>query len=124
DGTVITSENTAHVLLSDVYARYSKTQQDLFFIDAAETIFENLVSGDLDFMKLVEQLFLARDTGHFKMWSEIETEQKLIQKYDLSGELEKDNSETTQFGVFHNDYTWGKLSYYLRSTVNIYETCN
>lgn len=119
-GDQLTAENAVRLLLAEVYARYEDFRaQDAFFASAAAASFEALVSGQSDPRVMVEQLARAADEGRVLVWSAHETEQAAISGTVLEGALPTGEAAQDAVGVYLNDGTRSKLSYYLDTSVAV-----
>ncbi len=122
DGTVLDGTNTAQILLNQIYLDKSIEAQDDFFTDAAEAAFDALLDGSPDVGAMVEALTRAAVEGRFMVWTADPYEELVLAGTPLSGELmgEKDGSPVV--GVYLNDSSATKMSYYLDYSVTIDRT--
>lgn len=119
-GDVLTSENVVATLLSDVYARYpDPAVQDDFFAGAAATVFSTVAGGDLDPAALIAALSRAGDERRLYLWSADPAQQARLEETTLAGTLPVSTMEQPRFGVYVNDGTGAKMSYYLRGEVGV-----
>ncbi|MCK6210805.1 DUF4012 domain-containing protein [Georgenia sp. EYE_87] len=122
-GEQLTADNTAKVLLSDVYARFPEpADQDAFFETAAATIFEQVVGGDVDPKATIEALDAAADKGRLLVWSAHEDEQRLLAGTKLGGELRGNTGTSPVLGVYLNDRNGAKIGYYQRVAAEVVTT--
>ena len=113
-GDVLSAENAVQLLLSDVYSRYTEpAQQDLFFAAAASAVFDKVAGGDLDPAKLIDALAKSGSERRINLWSAVEAEQTELAATTLAGNLPQKTDQTQPFGVYLNDGTEAKMSYYL-----------
>ncbi|WP_423494743.1 DUF4012 domain-containing protein [Microbacterium esteraromaticum] len=111
----ISAENAVPLLLSDVYSLLPDPKmQDAFFAAAAASVFDALTAGDPNPRALLDSLTRAVDEGRLIYAPTDEAEAALVAGSRLSGRLPADNSETTMLGVYVNDFTEGKLDYYMQ----------
>ena len=111
----LTAENAVPFLLSDVYEQYTiPAQQDAVFALATNAVFDALVSGNAEPQALLESLTKAVDEGRLLYQTSNEAEAKLIGTSRLSGKMPTSNDEVTMVGAYVNDFTEGKLDYYLQ----------
>ncbi|MGB3376831.1 MAG: DUF4012 domain-containing protein [Microbacterium sp.] len=111
----LTSENAVSFLLKDVYAQYSiPAQQDAVFALSTQAIFDAVTSGEAEPKALLESLTKAVDEGRLMYQSSDEEQTKLIDESRLSGKMPTSNTDTTTVGAYVNDFTEGKLDYYLQ----------
>ncbi|WEG07890.1 DUF4012 domain-containing protein [Microbacterium horticulturae] len=123
DGTKLTSANVVDELLYKAYVRYpSGTAQDLFFADVAARVFMKVAGGGWDVMKMYNALHTSADEQRLYLWFANDDEQAMSVDLGLDGQLKTTNKETTQVGIFLNDYAASKLEYFLTSKVAV--TCN
>ncbi len=73
----------------------------------------------VDYVDLIKQAFRAADEGRVFAYSTKPAEKALIERFNLSGVMLKSNKENTQVGVFFNDSSISKLSYYLTTSIEI-----
>lgn len=117
-GEVLSAENAAPLLLNEAYLRYEDPlQQNAFFSAAAGSVFTALTSGAWDPALLIQSLVRSTEEGRIMYWSDRPDEMNLVQGTRLSGKLPSDNSEATVAGVYFNDNTGSKKSYYLDASV-------
>jgi hypothetical protein len=113
-GDHLTSSDAVRILLSDVYARYPKNDdQDAFFASAAVEVFDAISSGDFKPAPFATAIAQAVDENRLYFHSFHQDVEAAFDGSRLSGPLPpKDGAEHTTVGVFVNDLTEGKLSYY------------
>ncbi|HCS61374.1 MAG TPA: hypothetical protein DIW46_08265 [Microbacterium sp.] len=113
-GDTLTSENTAALLLNEVYFRYTDPfAQNVFFGVAANAVFNALTGGKAEPVPLMSALSRASDEGRLLYWSEDPGEMELIAGSRLRGVMPLKNDEQSVVGVYVNDNTGSKMSYYL-----------
>ena len=124
DGTAVDGTNAAKVLLSDTYWMFGNDgdAQDAYFAAVAglafETIMDNLGNaGMTDLMGVVEQ---SGKDGRLLVWMANEDEQSLMVNMGLSGRLESDSTKPV-LGVYLNDDTYSKISWYASSSTVVGE---
>ncbi|MFC7788590.1 DUF4012 domain-containing protein [Microbacterium sp. MAHUQ-60] len=111
----LTAENAVPFLLSDVYAQYPiPAQQDAVFALSTRAIFDALTSGKAEPKALLESLTKAVDEGRLMYQPSDEKQTELLAESRLSGMMPTTNAETTTVGAYVNDYTEGKLDYYMQ----------
>jgi hypothetical protein len=118
-GATLTADNAVRVLLSDVYAKLSTAAQDQYFATVARAVFEVLTRQPRDMGGLVAQL--ARGVGERRilMWSADPQEEAHLAGTMLEGSLPITDRTSPTVGVFLNDGTGAKLSYYLTHTADL-----
>jgi len=120
DGEELNSANAVSVLLSDVYARYpDPTSQDAFFATAAKEIFGAMLSGHASAPQLLSALSLGSEQRRLLIWAARPDEQEQISGTTLAGELPSTTEEVARFGVYLNDGTGSKMSYYVKPSVSL-----
>ncbi len=113
-GDKLTSSDAVKVLLSDVYARYPKNaEQDTFFSSAAVEIFDAVSSGGFKPVPFAAAVVQAVDENRVYFYSYDKQVEAAMRGSRLSGPLPTSDGEgNATVGVFVNDLTEGKLSYY------------
>lgn len=113
-GDKLTSNDAVKILLSDVYARYpNNDDQDAFFASAAVEVFDAVSSGDFKPVPFATAIVQAVDENRVYFHSFDEGIEAAFDGSRLSGPLpESDGPDQTTLGVFVNDLTEGKLSFY------------
>jgi hypothetical protein len=116
----ITADNAAELLLSEVYARFENpADQDAFFALAASRIFETVTNLSGDPGRLVEALAMAAGQQRIALWSANPVEQQRLLELELAGGLPVSSAENAVFGLYVNDSTGAKMSYYLDYSIAI-----
>lgn len=124
DGTQLDAGNAVRVMLEEVYDRYGPEESDAFFADAVSRVFGKVVSGAGTPLALLEAIDKGVDQKHVMMWLAREDEQAMSVEQGASGTFAPDNAQVAQVGVFLNDSGYGKLDYYLSSSVSVTaDTC-
>ena len=119
-GDVLTSGNAASLLLNEVYFRYRDPfDQNVFFGAAAGSVFSALTRGSFDPVSLIAALSRSADEGRILYWSQDHVEQELIAGTRMQGVMPSDNEKETVLGVYINDNTGSKMSYYLDMGVKV-----
>jgi hypothetical protein len=119
-GDPLTADNAVRTLLSDVYANYpDPAAQDAYFAGAARAIFEELIEGRGDPKAMLDQLAKASGERRLLMWSAVPEEEATIDGTVLAGRMPTDDGTAPTVGVFLNDGSGAKLSYYLDQTVDL-----
>ncbi len=114
-GEVVDAENTAALLMSEPYERFGtdNAAMDAFFSEVTTVMFDALTGGDWEIAAMWDQLVRSAEEGRVFVWFEDEGLNALAHEYGLDGALREDNTEATQLGIYFNDYTVGKLNYWL-----------
>ncbi|MFZ5872116.1 MAG: DUF4012 domain-containing protein [Actinomycetota bacterium] len=119
-GDQLTAESAVPLLLAEVYARYEDPRvQNEFFASAAAASFEALVTGQGNPRAMVDQLARAAGEGRVLVWSAHEAEQAVIAGTVLEGALPMGDAARGAVGVYLNDGTRSKLSYYLQTSATL-----
>ncbi|WP_398470510.1 DUF4012 domain-containing protein [Tardiphaga sp.] len=124
-GTTLTSSNAAEVLMNDVYLQFTDPgEQDAFFERTTGAIFQALLTGRGSVGALVAALSRAADEHRVYVWSADPSEQAVLAGTTLAGALPVSDTRTARFGVFLNDGTGSKMSYYVKPEVELsWDSC-
>ncbi|MDM4761503.1 DUF4012 domain-containing protein [Galbitalea sp. SE-J8] len=113
DGTELTADNAVKVLLSDVYAKYpDNAEQDEYFAAAASSVFDKIASGSFDLVGFADAIGRAAAERRILYAPDDATQEAALAGLPVLGELPADNAQQTAVGVYINDLTMAKLSYY------------
>ncbi|GAA4196165.1 hypothetical protein GCM10022219_22420 [Microbacterium oryzae] len=127
-GDVMTSQNAAQLLLSDVYSRWNSYESgdvvDQFFASVAEQVFTKISTGDFDVQSMLWAIRHGIDGGNILFHSANEDVQAQIADQKVAGILAKDNEEQTEVGVFFRDESASKIDYYMKSNIDVAQTCS
>jgi hypothetical protein len=119
-GDRLTADNAVDHLLSDVYAQLASPQaQDDYFAHVAKASFEALTRGDADPAAALEALARAAAERRILVWSADRADRALIAGTILEGSLPDHDGPQPTVGVFLNDGTGAKLSYYLVHSASV-----
>lgn len=122
-GTELTAANVVDELLHGVYRRYEDpVEQDLFFGRAARAVFRAVSSDVSDPQALVNGLARAAAEGRLYAHLFDEEQQEELAGSAVAGELVTDPDAAPQVGVYLNDGTGSKMSYFLRYDVDVTPT--
>lgn len=114
DGSTLSGDDAVATLLNTVYLdKPDPLDQDVYFADAAHTVFDAVVSGAGEPGDVMDALAEAARQGRLLVWSADDTEQERLAGTVLSGELRGVDGESPVIGVYLNDGTQAKLGYYL-----------
>jgi hypothetical protein len=120
EGTLLTSDNAVDLLMSDVYAQISDpVAQNEFFTTAALAVFQQLLSGAGDADQMVAALAQAGGEHRLLAWSAHAAEQRRLAGTVLEGRLPRTEPHRPTIGIFFNEGTSSKLSYYLRAAADV-----
>lgn len=112
DGVEIRADNAVDVLLRDTYQRLDPVGQNVFFAKVARAVFERMTSGDGDSQVLLRSLIRGVDEGRLMVSSFDEDDRDLIEGTQIASELAGPD-DPPELGIYLNDGTRSKLSYYL-----------
>jgi len=126
-GDTLTSANAVQLLLSDVYSRWSDYESqdmaDAFFAGVATKVFDKIATGDFDMLTMVSSLGRGIDQGSLLFHSFDEETQNYIAEERVSGILPETNEEESVVGVYFRDESTSKISYYMKSNIDVMQTC-
>ena len=121
NGETIDGTNAVKVLLHDIYNRGLKNaEQDAVFSEVAELAFDKITS-DLGKAKLSGLIHAVGDgvsNGHLKVWCVESAQESLIRELGCGGEVSTDETAPA-LGVYFNDVTYSKMSWYLSTSTQI-----
>lgn len=121
----LTADNAVQYLLSDIYAEVkSPAVQDAIFARLAAGVFAKMTTSHPNPKVLLQALGTATDERRLLLWSSHPDEQSIIAATPLRGALPTGEAAGGSFGVFFNDGTGSKMSYYLRSAITLVPACD
>ena len=116
----LTADNVVDELLHNVYLRYENPlDQDEFFRQAAQAVFTQLTSGEGDPQEILRGLARGASEHRLLVHSFDAEEQASLSGRTVAGELVTEPTAQPQVGVYLNDTTAAKMSYFLRNTVEV-----
>ncbi|WP_432826450.1 DUF4012 domain-containing protein [Dactylosporangium sp. CA-092794] len=119
-GGPLTARTAVRTLLSDAYATWrTDAEQDRYFAGVARAVFDRLTALDAEPRALLAALRRATGERRMLVWSAHPDEQRLITGTALEGALPPEDGPDPTVGVFLNDGTGGKLSYYLSPAASV-----
>lgn len=119
-GQELNGENAARVLLNEIYVEVADTEiQDAFFAEAATAAFDALIAGGHDVSATIDALAVSAREGRLLVWSSDPREQSLITGTVIGGDLRGDVDGAPIVGVYLNDASATKMSYYLDYSVTV-----
>lgn len=122
DDVTLTSGNAAETLLNTVYARFrDPEEQDTFFADAAQTVFDAALSGKGDIRKTLLALREATSERRLMLWFADDEAEAVLDDTRLNGKLPGE-STTPHVGVYLNDATASKMQWYLTTENEVEST--
>jgi hypothetical protein len=121
DGIEINADNAVSVLLNETYLRFPGDQApaDAFFAATSAAVFQKLVAGQWDLMRMLEVFGAAGEEQRLYGWFARDDEEQVAQELGIDGQLTSDNAETTEIGMFLNDAAVSKLEYYLSTSIAV-----
>lgn len=123
DGVALTSETVVDELLNNVYRRIADpAEQDAFFARAASAVFDRLLAGSASPQDALSALAQGAREHRLYVRSFAGAEQAVLQPTTVAGALITDPAAPPQVGLYLNDLTGSKMSYYLRTEVDVEAT--
>lgn len=127
-GDTMSSANAVQLLLSDVYTRWNSYEDpeivDAFFASVAAQVFDKIATADFDMLTMASSLSRGIDQGSLLFHSFDDETQSFIADERVSGILPTDNEETSTVGVFFRDESASKIDYYMKSNIDVTQTCS
>nr|WP_232534213.1 DUF4012 domain-containing protein [Plantactinospora sp. KBS50] len=117
-GTTLTSGTAVRELLVDIYRRATPAEQDSYYAHSAKAVFNALLTRAVDLPAMATALGRALAERRLLFWSAHPAEQAVVADTRIGGVLPERETQPT-IGVFLNDGTGAKLSYYLKGTANL-----
>lgn len=115
DGTVIDGTTAAEELLSGTYWKFGNDgdAQDEYFGAVAALAFEHVMNnlGSVELGDFLDVINESAEDGRLLVWMADETEEDVVMQAGLAGEL-GDDPTTPVLGVYINDATVSKISWY------------
>lgn len=112
--TKVTAENAVELLLNKVYLKYPVEVQDAIFQATTAAVFDKIMNGGVEPRELLAALTQASAERRVLVWSDNKSEQAALDGTKLQGPLPVTDANNTRFGVYVNDGTGSKLSYYMK----------
>ncbi|WP_395690760.1 DUF4012 domain-containing protein [Nocardioides sp.] len=113
--TELTADNAVELLLHQVYLEHpDPAAQDAYFRQVARAVFDAVSRGTDSPVALAQALGRAAREHRIYVHSFHPDEQRLIDETSVAGALTDAGSRGPQVGVYLNDATGSKMSYYLR----------
>jgi hypothetical protein len=117
---VLTAETATETLLRDVYLQVpSNEEQNRLFAETARRMFDVLRGGRGDARALLEGLARGAGERRLMVWPARPEEQKLIDGTAIAGALPTRAGDQPEVGLYVNDSSADKLSYYLDYEVDV-----
>lgn len=119
-GPTLTAANAADILLNGVYRTvHDPDAQDAYFANVAKTVFDKVSSGVGSPVALARALSQSVREGRLHVHSFSADEQDVLSGSRISGDVDFSPDSPPQVGVYLNDATGSKMSYYLRTHVRM-----
>jgi hypothetical protein len=119
-GVRLTSANATRELLSNVYLRLpDDTQQNAFFRDVARLLFNRIIQGVRSTTQLLAAVGQGAREGRVYVHAFDPAVQRSLSGSTVAGELLPGDPRVPEVGVYLNDATGAKMSYYLRTKVRL-----
>lgn len=117
-GVELTAENAVDELLHEVYVRISEpAAQDAFFRAAAKAVFDRVSAGVDQPQDMLSALARSAREGRLLVHSFDQDQQASLAGTAVAGELPTEDGSSPQVGVYLDDTSVGKMSYFLRHKV-------
>jgi hypothetical protein len=119
DGEKVTADNVVQLTEVDAYARFGanlNTERKAFLQQIAQAVVGQVTSGKGSTTALLTALGRAAGEGRLDVWSSTPTEQQVLATTPLAHEVPTDPAPFA--GVTVNNYSNGKLDYYLGRTIS------
>ncbi|BAJ75215.1 non-ribosomal peptide synthetase modules [Microbacterium testaceum StLB037] len=119
-GEQLNAGNATRILMNEVYFRYSDpSAQDAFFAAATGAVFQALIDGRGSAPSLISALYRAGEQHRLLLWSADPADQAILADTTVAGPLPVTDDRTVRFGVYLNDGTGSKMSYYVKPDVAV-----
>jgi len=123
DGVTLTSANVVDQLLHQSYLRLRlPVEQDVFFQHVARRVFDVVVSGAGSPQRLIEAFARGVEEGRLLVHAFDADERRQLAGTRIAGAFPSGASDRPQVGVYFNDATGSKMSYYLDYTAGVTAT--
>lgn len=125
-GRKLTSDNAVETLLSKVYAEYDDpVAQDSFFAMATGAVFNAFLEGQGSTPGLFRALTRAGNEHRLYVWSSHTEEQAVFDSTTIAGHLPTTDARAVRFGVYLNDASGSKMSYFVHPQVDLrWQSCD
>lgn len=122
DGTVVNGDNAARLLLHDAYQNMETSQTDTFFSSVADMAFDNVLGNlsNISLGSLGQTITDAIDNRQVQVYMTNPDEENAMVQLGCSGNLNSDET-APEVGIYLNDATWSKISWYLSVDTQIGE---
>ena len=125
-GVTLTPKNATAELINRVYSRLpSDEAQNEFFQQVAQLVFDKVVGGVRSPPALVSALGQSAREGRLYVHDFDPAVQRVLAGSTVAGEIHGADPRVPEVGVYLNDATGSKMSYYLRTKVSLKaESCS
>ncbi len=122
NGTVVDGTNAARILEHDVYYDLPVKEQDGFFAEVAKAAFTKLTtsSSAIDGVDALVAVGRAFDNRRLQVWMVDEGEESVVRALGCAGAVSDDVANPT-VGVYFNNSSYSKLSWWLKTDTSIGE---
>ncbi|WP_309650115.1 DUF4012 domain-containing protein [Nocardioides sp.] len=121
-GLTLTTDNLVETVLSTAYRLLPPPDQDTYFEDVAEAVFEAVKGDRASELRLVRAFDRAAGEGRFRMASFLPEERDMLAGSRVVGDLSGDDGAVPHVDIDLNDATGSKMSYYLRAESSVAAT--
>lgn len=122
-GTTLSADNVVDELLHDVYVRIPEPDaEDAYFREVARAVFARLTSGGADRTAMLTALRQGAVERRILIHDFHGADQEVLAGTPVAGELTPGRSDAPQVGIYLNDSTGAKMSYYLRYDAQVTAT--
>ncbi|MSZ76994.1 MAG: DUF4012 domain-containing protein [Actinobacteria bacterium] len=122
-GVTLTAENAVEELLSKTYARFpDPDDQDAWFRQVASAVFTAVTAGGGSGSDLLRALARGGSESRILVHSFDDVDQEELAGTRIAGELSDADGTAPQLGLYLNDFTQSKMSYYLDYDVDVSST--
>jgi len=114
DGTELNGDNAAREVMYIAYERYGSAADD-FFNEAAQLSFHSLMDNlkDVSMADFMTTITEDGSAKHFQVWASNEDEERVIENFDIDGEVTTDVNAAPEVGVYIGNSSWSKLEWWL-----------
>lgn len=121
-GVTVDGSNAARLLLHDSYLDMEISETNGFFSSVADMAFDNVLGnlGNMDLGSLVSTVMDAFDHRQVQVYMANADEENAMAMLGCSGNINSD-ATAPKVGVYLNDATWSKISWYLSVNTEVGE---
>jgi hypothetical protein len=119
-GVQLDTTNVVRVVENLVYINVpDPLKQDEFLNAVAKKVFDTFAGGAGDPVQVIQALYRGVAEGRVRIHSFTDADQELVTGTEIAGELPVDTDRRPHIGVYLNDATGSKMSYYLQYSVDV-----